>query len=116
MFIYIFLLVFIYSVLRIFFVHKSIRNKEILLLTAHPDDEIMFFYPTIKELCKCNDLYLLCLSNGDYDGIGYIREKELKKLCQIINFKGLKISVFEDNINKFWDQQNIEKIVTNYIK
>ena len=23
-------------------------KKNILLLTAHPDDEIMFFYPTIK--------------------------------------------------------------------
>ena len=46
----------------------------------------MFFYPTIKELCKCNDLYLLCLSNGDYDGIGYIREKELKKLRKKILF------------------------------
>lgn len=115
MFIYIFLLVFIYSVLKIFFVHKSIRNKKILLLTAHPDDEIMFFYPTIKELCKCNDLYLLCLSNGDYEKIGNIRENELKKLCKLIKFKNYKISYFEDNINKFWDINMVEDEIIKYI-
>ena len=108
--------IFIYSVLRLFLYRNIIRNQKILLLTAHPDDEIMFFYPTIKNLCKLNDLHLLCLSNGNYDKIGNIREKELKKLCNSIKFKNYELSSFEDNIKKFWNSKNVEKTITNYIK
>lgn len=40
--------------------------KRVLIVTAHPDDEAMFFGPTILSLTKRNDcnVYLLCLSNG----------------------------------------------------
>lgn len=40
--------------------------SRVLIVTAHPDDESMFFGPTILSLAKrpnCQ-LYLLCLSNG----------------------------------------------------
>lgn len=40
--------------------------KRVLIVTAHPDDETMFFGPTILSLTRrydC-DVYLLCLSNG----------------------------------------------------
>ena len=116
MFIYIFLCIFIYSILRLIMYRNTIRGKKILFLTAHPDDEIMFFYPTIKNLCECNDLHLLCLSNGNYDKLGNIREKELNKICKSIKFKNFELSSFEDNIKKFWDSKNIEEIVTDYIK
>lgn len=40
--------------------------KRVLIVTAHPDDECMFFGPTIVSLSQRNDchVYLLCLSNG----------------------------------------------------
>lgn len=40
--------------------------KRVLIVTAHPDDESMFFGPTILSLTKRNacNVYLLCLSNG----------------------------------------------------
>jgi len=52
---------------------------------AHPDDEAMFFAPTIKTLAKFASkrkesevgLCLLCLSTGNYDGLGDVRKKEL---------------------------------------
>lgn len=42
--------------------------KRVLVVTAHPDDESMFFGPTILSLTKRKDcrVYLLCLSNGLY--------------------------------------------------
>lgn len=42
------------------------RNRRILIVIAHPDDECMFFAPTILNLRQCGqyDLYLLCLSSG----------------------------------------------------
>lgn len=43
-----------------------IECKRVLIVTAHPDDETMFFGPTILSLTKRSDcdVYLLCLSNG----------------------------------------------------
>eukprot|EP01016_Furgasonia_blochmanni_P002202 TRINITY_DN10875_c0_g1_i3.p2 TRINITY_DN10875_c0_g1~~TRINITY_DN10875_c0_g1_i3.p2 ORF type:complete len:146 (-),score=18.32 TRINITY_DN10875_c0_g1_i3:298-735(-) len=36
----------------------------VLFVTAHPDDETMFFIPAIRELKQEYKLHLLCLSNG----------------------------------------------------
>ena len=44
-----------------------LRNKRICLLIAHPDDEAMFFSPTVLALTKPelgNHLKILCLSTG----------------------------------------------------
>jgi N-acetylglucosaminylphosphatidylinositol deacetylase len=43
-------------------------KKTILFVTAHPDDESMFFLPTILDLKYKFKINLLCLSNGDFDG------------------------------------------------
>lgn len=45
-----------------------------------------FFVPTILELRKHNNLFLLCLSNGDADGLGRIREKELEDSAKNLGF------------------------------
>lgn len=50
-----------------------------LLITAHPDDECMFFSPTMPLIAHC-----LCLSNGNQDGLGAVREKELHASCQVL--------------------------------
>lgn len=47
-----------------------IRKKRICLLIAHPDDEAMFFSPTVTALAKAdlgNHLKILCLSTGVYN-------------------------------------------------
>ncbi|KAJ6005954.1 hypothetical protein N7451_003898 [Penicillium sp. IBT 35674x] len=59
-----------------------LQNKRICLLIAHPDDEAMFFAPTVLALTKPelgNHLKILCLSTGDADGLGETRKKELQK-------------------------------------
>ena len=57
-----------------------------LLITAHPDDESMFFIPTLQNLLYLDNIHLLCLSNGDCRDVsdGPIRTKELHKACSII--------------------------------
>lgn len=46
--------------------HGSLRAKRVLIAAAHPDDECMFFGPTIFRLCEQGaDVYLTCLSNGE---------------------------------------------------
>ena len=45
----------------------SLQNKRILLLIAHPDDEAMFFAPTLLALTRPgsnNHVKILCLSSG----------------------------------------------------
>ena len=36
----------------------------VLLITAHPDDECMFFSPTLLALGRQQQVYLLCLTDG----------------------------------------------------
>lgn len=45
----------------------KLRNKRICLLIAHPDDEAMFFAPTVLALTRPetgNHVKILCLSTG----------------------------------------------------
>ncbi len=45
----------------------KLRNKRICLLIAHPDDEAMFFAPTLLALTNPelgNHVKILCLSSG----------------------------------------------------
>jgi N-acetylglucosaminylphosphatidylinositol deacetylase len=107
----------LYSILIILFYKKEkINNKNILLVIAHPDDEIMFFFPTIKQLNNDNNIHIICLSNGNYDNLGNIREKEIKKICSALKIKTLFIDNFEDNINIFWDTKKIKKYIENHVK
>ena len=46
-----------------------LTNKRICLLIAHPDDEAMFFAPTVLALTRPetgNHVKILCLSSGTY--------------------------------------------------
>jgi len=53
--------------------------RRVLLVISHPDDESMFFGPTIQALRRAGArTHILCLSNGDADGLGAVREKELE--------------------------------------
>lgn len=46
-------------------IRGALGAKRVLIVVAHPDDECMFFGPTIFRLCEQGaDVHLLCLSNG----------------------------------------------------
>lgn len=78
--------------------HKVFSNdnavQRVLLLTAHPDDECMFFAPTILSLISptpstshdsiSTELFSLCLSVGDADGQGPERVKELGRSLDVL--------------------------------
>ena len=106
---YFFIILYIYytlfSILTIIlYQKKKIRKRNILLVIAHPDDEIMFFFPTIKQLNNDNNIHIICLSNGNYNNLGIIREKEIKSYW---NIEKIKINV-ENQIKKY----NIDTIIT----
>ena len=56
-------------------------------MIAHPDDEAMFFAPSIIQLNNFNKISVLCLSNGNFAGLGKTREKELEKSCEVFDIE-----------------------------
>lgn len=68
----------------------TLRNKRICLLIAHPDDEAMFFAPTVLALTRPelgNHVKILCLSSGDAAGLGETRKKELVKSGLVLGLR-----------------------------
>ncbi|KAL8304514.1 hypothetical protein RB597_004330 [Gaeumannomyces tritici] len=66
------------------------RNKRICLLIAHPDDEAMFFSPTVLALTRPetgNHVKIMCLSSGNADGLGETRKKELVKSGMLLGLR-----------------------------
>jgi N-acetylglucosaminylphosphatidylinositol deacetylase len=63
----------------------TIRNERVLLLTAHPDDECLFFAPTVLTLrARGAAVHNLCLSVGDAEGLGEVRRSELNASLDIL--------------------------------
>lgn len=91
---------------------KERESKNILFVTAHPDDELLFFFPLINSL-KNNKkkIFLLCLSTGDYE-----ERKLLNKLIedQEDNDQNVKLFYQEKNnqsylssINNKYEDENM---------
>lgn len=88
--------------------NEETNNKKypkVLIVTAHPDDELMFFYPTLENFIKNQvEIHVLCLTNGNAMGLGTTREVELQKV-----FTELKINQFKIvNSTKLVDNQYIK--------
>ena len=83
-----------------------LRNKRICLLIAHPDDEAMFFSPTLLALTVPslgNHIKILCLSTGNNDGLGAVRQRELVKSAELLGLRAPKEDVFVLDNPKFPD-------------
>ena len=95
-------------------------KDKILVVTAHPDDECMFFSPTIiyfKE--KGLEVNILCLTNGGYDGLGKQRAYELYKSSENFNIPLGQVSIsnkFEDNPTIEYNAAKVAEVIKNQIK
>lgn len=99
---------------------ESSSIGSVLLIIAHPDDEIMFWTPTIKSLISNKiPMKILCLSNGNYDGLGQLREKEFDNLSRLLNFPDnqiIDIPDLQDNIKKKWDPNVVSEQIEEFLK
>jgi N-acetylglucosaminylphosphatidylinositol deacetylase len=82
-----------------------------VLVIAHPDDESMFFVPTIKALVdRGEQVWLLCLTTGDYDGLGKEREKELIQAGSLLGFEKVIIkNNLKDHPRSRWPVHKVTK-------
>ena len=60
------------------------RSKKVLLVTAHPDDEALFFSPTLLAMPRGVQVYSLCLSYGDSEGLGQVRKEEFHRAMDVL--------------------------------
>jgi len=82
--------------------------KRFLFIIAHPDDESMFFGPTLVHLArnpKIQSLKLLCLSTGNYRNEGLTRKRELYSACIALGIKEEDITVL--NYTKLKDDPRV---------
>ncbi|CRK25911.1 N-acetylglucosaminyl-phosphatidylinositol de-N-acetylase like protein [Verticillium longisporum] len=97
-----------------------LTNKRICLLIAHPDDEAMFFAPTVLALTRPetgNHVKILCLSSGDADGLGETRKKELVKSGMALGLRQeddvfvVESPDFQDSMTLTWDAHKIASLL-----
>lgn len=118
------------------------QSRRICIITAHPDDEVMFFSPTILQLCEWSnmslptppyshilsgrampiiDVYLLCFTNGDANGLGKQRSKELFASATTLGFYIDHIaliqeeSLFSDDPEHVWDTQETMNRINSFV-
>uniref|UniRef100_A0A8C2WXM7 N-acetylglucosaminylphosphatidylinositol deacetylase n=1 Tax=Cyclopterus lumpus TaxID=8103 RepID=A0A8C2WXM7_CYCLU len=87
-------------------------DVRVLIVTAHPDDECMFFAPTIINLVELNaDVHLLCLSEGNYYKQGAQRKQELLNSCAVLGIPDSRITDFPSPGSGYWQGQVTESVV-----
>lgn len=101
--------------------HQNNPNKnKVCFIISHPDDEAMFFVPTIRQLVSAGkEVSLICLSNGNFDGLGKTREKELENSCKLLGISHLyqiNNENLQDGPNNTWEVGLIAEIIANYLK
>lgn len=94
------------------------HNRHILLITAHPDDECMFFAPFIIRSAGLGaTITLLCLTNGQGGGDGRIRESELRRAarrigisrCIVVNDRRLP-----DSMQASWSDAIVQQVCSRH--
>ncbi|XP_039612999.1 N-acetylglucosaminyl-phosphatidylinositol de-N-acetylase isoform X1 [Polypterus senegalus] len=98
------------------------RSLRALFVTAHPDDECMFFAPAIIQLRKLGfKVYLLCLSTGNYYSEGETRKKELQKSCSVLGIPSDCLTVInhsglQDDPLAEWETELVSSLILTHVK
>ncbi|KEH31340.1 N-acetylglucosaminyl-phosphatidylinositol de-N-acetylase [Medicago truncatula] len=100
---------------------RAFRKRNVLLVIAHPDDESMFFTPTINFLTsRGHNVQILCLSNGDADGKGNVRKQELFQACVSLKVPMQQVKIvnhpdLQDGFGKAWNHDLMANIIEQEI-
>ncbi|EDL10346.1 N-acetylglucosaminyl-phosphatidylinositol de-N-acetylase isoform 1 [Mus musculus] len=92
-----------------------------LVVIAHPDDEAMFFAPTMLGLARLEQqVSLLCFSSGNYYNQGEIRKKELLQSCAVLGIPPSRVMIidkrdFPDDPEVQWDTELVASTLLQHI-
>ncbi|ETV98885.1 hypothetical protein H310_08379 [Aphanomyces invadans] len=98
----------------------SAGTKQFLVVIAHPDDESMFFLPLLLNLRAHATFHLLCLSTGNYDGLGSVRTEELATVWKVLRFHPDTLTTlddprFQDGMKAVWAPADVAGAVAKYV-
>ena len=114
----IFVGLFLLKVPRLFLKPPAAIKGKTLIIIAHPDDESMFFGPTIIRLkSQVKNLLILSLSRGDLCGDGDVRTLELANAAQVFGIDD--VCIIDDPRlldGAQWDQTVIRELVEPIIE
>ncbi|KAJ3566099.1 hypothetical protein NP233_g7210 [Leucocoprinus birnbaumii] len=100
---------------------RKAQQARILLVTAHPDDECLFFGPTILALETTDAIvFALSLSVGNSYGLGSTRTTEFHKSYEVLGVPAERRWIvdhpsLQDNITATWDPKIIGQEIIPYI-
>ncbi|KRT78966.1 hypothetical protein AMK59_8031 [Oryctes borbonicus] len=80
---------------------RDVKNSErILIVIAHPDDECMFFGPTIQNFVNRKNccLYLMCMSTGKNYGMDKVRKRELYEACKVLGINEGSVMIYNHTL------------------
>lgn len=101
----------------------TLRGKRVCLVIAHPDDEAMFFSPTLRWLTRPelgNVVLVMCFSSGNAEGIGHIRKEELVKSALLLGVRTeqhivcIESDDFQDSMTATWDAKRIASTLAKH--
>ncbi len=84
---------------------NAIKN---MVITAHPDDETLFFGGTILSRPD-EEWTVICLTDGNADGRGDERMAELEEACELLGVESVIKAGFKDTYNENLDQRLLKK-------
>ncbi|KAM7374736.1 hypothetical protein PAMP_007377 [Pampus punctatissimus] len=93
-----------------------------LIVTAHPDDECMFFAPTVIRLVELKaSVHLLCLSEGNYYNQGAQRKEELFNSCAMLGIPASRITItnhkkLPDDPKAEWNISLVSSVIVKHIR
>jgi len=95
--------------------------RRVLLVIAHPDDESMFFGPTLLALAGMQaEVSVLCLSTGNFEGKGKQRSLELKAACRLFNISEARVyqkdhTELQDGPLEVWSGPLVARLVAETV-
>lgn len=98
--------------------------ESLTLLIAHPDDEVMFFSPSLLQLDRLLPqsvrFNFVCLSKGDADHLGETRELELQRSLNLLMSNSLRKTQlyqfdYPDGFDEKWEIESVVSIVESKV-
>jgi hypothetical protein len=88
----------------------SSKKPSRLLVVAHPDDETLFFAGLLQSK---TDWCVVCVTDGNADGLGDQRQAEFRSACKLLKVKDARILNFSDAFERRLDVDGLQQALKN---
>ncbi|PFH33215.1 N-acetylglucosaminylphosphatidylinositol deacetylase [Besnoitia besnoiti] len=97
-------------------------KHRVALVVAHPDDEVMFYSPTLsllRDFPERVEVFLLCLSTGNADGRGPVRAKEILAAADVLSVGRERVTLVDETTLQdgwqTWPAERVADLVAEFV-